>query len=132
MATGDSRPTFRLKRVYERPAAADGVRVLVERLWPRGLSKADAAIDRWLKDVAPSHELRRWFGHDPARWHEFRERYRAELAARPEAVRGLRELRELAAAQGGPVTLVFAARDGAHNGAIVLRELLAEGDVPRP
>lgn len=116
-----------LKRVYEPPSAADGARVLVERLWPRGLKRADAAVDRWLKDVAPSHELRRWYGHDPARWEEFRARYRAELEARPEALLPLREL-----AARGPVTLVFAARDEARNSAVVLRELLEGGAVPRP
>lgn len=111
-----------LKRAYDPPEAADGVRILVDRLWPRGLAKNKAALDHWLKDVAPSTALRRWFGHDPARWAEFRRRYRAELAARPEA---MAELRRLAA--GRRATLVYAARDTAHNEAVVLRELLEEG-----
>jgi uncharacterized protein YeaO (DUF488 family) len=113
---------IRVKRAYDPPEAGDGTRVLVDRLWPRGLAKAEARIDHWLKDVAPSSELRRWFGHEPARWDEFRRRYRAELAARPE---GMAELRRLAAK--GPVTLLFAARDEAHNNAAALAELLAEG-----
>lgn len=112
---------LRLKRAYEAPAAADGMRILVDRLWPRGLKKADAAIDRWDKEVAPSDQLRRWFGHDPARWDEFRTRYRAELAGKAQS------LAELRARIGkGPATLVYAARDEAHNQAVVLRELLDE------
>ncbi len=95
--------------------------MLVERLWPRGLKQADAAIDHWLKDVAPSTGLRKWFGHDPARWDVFRARYRDELRARPEALEPLREL-----CAKGPVTLVFAARDQERNSAVVLRDVLAE------
>jgi uncharacterized protein YeaO (DUF488 family) len=111
--------TIRLKRVYEEPARSDGLRILVERLWPRGLSKERAAVDVWLKEIAPSPELRRWFGHDPARWEEFQRRYRAELEANPDAVDELRRrVRE------GPVTFVYAARDEQHNGALVLREYL--------
>lgn len=109
----------RLKRAYEPPSAEDGVRVLVDRLWPRGVSKAEAGIARWMKDIAPSAELRQWFGHDPERWPEFRRRYLAELRHHaPE----LEELRELA--RHDAVTLVFGARDEAHNDAVVLRELL--------
>lgn len=112
---------IRLKRAYEPARASDGYRVLVERLWPRGLRKADAHLDAWLADVAPSHELRRWFGHDPRRFSEFRERYKRELRAEPArtALTGLatRAAREL-------VTLVYAAHDEAHNSAVVLaREL---------
>jgi uncharacterized protein YeaO (DUF488 family) len=114
-------PEIRLRRVYEPPHATDGRRFLVDRLWPRGVAKADAHLDAWLKEVAPSTELRRWFGHDPARWDEFRRRYRGELADRPEALTPL-----LAAARLGPITLVYAARDERHNAAIVLRGLLAE------
>ena len=110
---------IRLKRAYEPPADDDGLRVLVDRLWPRGVRKADAAIDRWLKDVAPSAELRKWFGHDPERWEEFRERYRAELRGHPAELEELRTL-----ARSGPMTLIFAARDEAHNDAVVLREVL--------
>jgi uncharacterized protein YeaO (DUF488 family) len=104
---------IKLKRVYEESAATDGTRVLVDRLWPRGLKKADAAIDRWMKDLAPSPELRRWFGHDPARWEEFRRRYSAEVRAHAELLQELRDL-----ARSGPVTLLFAARDETHNEAV--------------
>jgi uncharacterized protein YeaO (DUF488 family) len=110
------------KRVYDEPDPSDGVRVLVDRLWPRGLSKERAHVDVWLKDVAPSRELRVWFGHDPAKFEEFRRRYEAELAADP-ARAALAELREMARAQ--QVTLVFAAHDTEHCNAVVLRELLA-------
>jgi uncharacterized protein YeaO (DUF488 family) len=110
-----------LKRVYDEPAPGDGTRVLVERLWPRGLSKERAHIDLWLKEVAPSRELRTWFGHDPAKFAEFRRRYKAELAdAAGQAA--LTKLRDLA--RQGPVTLVFAARDTQHSNAAVLRDLL--------
>jgi uncharacterized protein YeaO (DUF488 family) len=113
-----------IKRAYEPPAPEDGVRVLVDRLWPRGLSKGAAAVDEWLKDIAPSAELRKWFGHDPERWAEFKARYRAELtsAKRSAALERLRE----AARTRGSVTLLFAARDEAHNHASVLREVLME------
>ncbi len=108
-----------LKRAYERPAPEDGFRVLVERLWPRGLKKEALALDLWLKDIAPSPELRRWFGHDPAKWEEFRRRYWRELAAQPEAVELLREkLRQ------GQVTLVYGSRDQQHNSAVILKEFL--------
>jgi uncharacterized protein YeaO (DUF488 family) len=113
------RPQVRLKRAYDPAAADDGVRVLVDRLWPRGVKKADARVDRWFKDLAPSGELRKWFGHDPERWEEFRRRYRAELAGKGEQ---LDELRKLAHAQA--VTLVYAAHDEAHNNAVVLQEEL--------
>ena len=105
-----------LKRAYEKPDQQDGFRVLVERLWPRGLKKEAVALDLWLKDIAPSPELRRWFGHDPARWEEFCRRYWIELAERPAAVKVLREkLRE------GNVTLVYGSRDQEHNAAVALR-----------
>lgn len=109
----------RLKRVYDPVASDDGVRVLVDRLWPRGLRKADAAIDRWMKDIAPSTELRRWFGHDPERWPAFHRRYSEELLKQAVAVDELREL-----ARDGRVTLLFAAHDEAHNDAVVLRDAL--------
>lgn len=109
----------RLKRVYAPASAEDGTRVLVDRLWPRGVSKARAALGSWNKDAAPSTELRQWFGHDPARWEGFRERYRAELKHNPEAVEALHTL-----ARQGPVTLLFGARDEVHNEAVVLREVL--------
>ena len=109
----------RLKRAYERASPADGIRILVDRLWPRGLSRADAAIDRWAKDLSPSTALRKWFGHDPARWEAFRKRYAAELRDQSGQ---LGELRALALA--GPITLVFSARDEAHNDAVALRGLV--------
>lgn len=110
-----------LKRVYETPEPGDGTRVLVERLWPRGLSKQRAQVDVWLKEVAPSHELRKWYGHDPAKFAEFRRRYEAELATEP-ARAALARLRELAAQ--GHITLVFAAHEAALSNAAVLRDLL--------
>ncbi|HET8528770.1 MAG TPA: DUF488 family protein [Gaiellaceae bacterium] len=111
--------TVRLKRAYEPAEPADGHRVLVDRLWPRGVSKQDAKIDEWAKELAPSPELRRWFGHDPARFEEFRRRYRDELTAQDEPLRTLGRR-----ARGGTVTLVYGARDTEHNGAVVLAELL--------
>lgn len=110
---------IRLKRAYEPAEADDGTRVLVDRLWPRGLSKAKVAIDVWLKDVAPSNDLRHWFGHDLKRWNEFRRRYKAELASANE----LKELRQLA--RKGRLTLVYGARDQQHNQAVVLKEVLS-------
>ena len=108
-----------LKRAYERPAEDDGTRILVDRLWPRGVKKEDAAIERWAKDLSPSTELRKWFGHDPARWREFRRRFAAELRRHPDQLKELRAL-----ARRAPITLVYAARDEAHNDAVVLREVL--------
>ena len=109
----------RLKRAYEPPAPDDGTRVLVDRLWPRGVRKDDAAVDLWLKELAPSTELRKWFGHDPVRWQEFRERYAAEVRQHPGLVDQLRDL-----ARKGHVTLVYSAHDEAHNDAVVLRSLV--------
>jgi uncharacterized protein YeaO (DUF488 family) len=111
--------SIRLKRVYDPPSLDDGVRILVERLWPRGLSKERVAADLWVKDIAPSAGLRRWYAHDESRWSEFRRRYRAELDAHSE---GLAELRRLAAA--GPVTFVYGSRETEHNSATVLREVV--------
>ncbi len=108
-----------LKRAYEKPTPDDGCRILVERLWPRGLSKRDARIDLWAKDAAPSPELRRWFGHDPAKWDEFRRRYLQELRAHPEALEPIRERM-----RAGRVTFVFAARDPRHNSAVILKAYL--------
>jgi uncharacterized protein YeaO (DUF488 family) len=112
---------IRLKRAYDQPAAADGFRVLVERLWPRGVKKEAAALDLWLKDVAPSTELRQWFGHEPARWEEFRRRYREELQGRPAALAVLREK-----VRAGEVTLVYGSRDEEHNAAVALKQFLEE------
>jgi uncharacterized protein YeaO (DUF488 family) len=111
---------LRIKRVYEPAAAGDGVRVLVDRLWPRGLKRDTARIDQWLKAVAPSEELRRWFNHDPERWVEFRKRYRAELARNRQSLTPLRDMLK----GRKPVTLLFAARDAAHNNAVVLQAYL--------
>ncbi|HEU5481747.1 MAG TPA: DUF488 family protein [Sphingomicrobium sp.] len=110
---------IRLKRAYDPAAAKDCVRILVDRLWPRGVSKEAAKLDDWIKDIAPSAELRRWFDHDPKRWDEFRRRYRAELATRGEALSQLRRQ-----ARKGPITLVYSARDQLHNDAVVLRNVL--------
>ena len=108
-----------LKRIYDDPHPEDGLRVLVERLWPRGLTKERAAVDLWLKGIAPSPELREWFGHDPARWEPFQERYRRELRGKKDTIRLLKQK-----AKEGTVTLVYAARDEEHNGALVLKRLL--------
>lgn len=109
----------KLKRAYEPAAPDDGTRILVDRLWPRGISKERAAIDQWMKDISPSTELRKWFGHNPARWKEFRRRYAAEVRRNAILFDQLRSL-----ARRGPVTLVYSARDDEHNDAVVLRDLL--------
>lgn len=114
-----------IKRAYEAPSASDGKRVLVDRLWPRGLSKEKAAIGLWLKDVAPSSELRRWFAHLPEKWPEFEERYLAELKDNP----ALPELKSLA--RRGDLTLVYAARDRQRNEAVVLKRILDGDSAPR-
>jgi uncharacterized protein YeaO (DUF488 family) len=108
-----------LKRVYDMACESDGLRILVERLWPRGMSKDRASIDHWMKETAPSPELRRWYGHRPERWAEFQTRYHAELDANAEAVRALQRLCE-----AGPVTFVFAARDTERNSASALKRYL--------
>jgi uncharacterized protein YeaO (DUF488 family) len=113
---------IRTRRVYEAPTPDDGRRILVDRLWPRGLSKERAHLEAWLRDLAPSTALRRWFGHDPERWEEFQRRYQEELAA-PEQQAALDTLIQLAAE--GPLTLLYAARDTAHNEALVIAEVLA-------
>lgn len=110
------------KRAYDDPSSDDGTRVLVDRLWPRGVSKEEAELDRWLKEVAPSDELRRWFDHDPDRWEAFCERYYDELSDKDEAISFLRE-----AARAGPLTLVYAARDREHNNAAALKQYLEAG-----
>ena len=118
MARGVRTPAVQIKRAYATTARGDGWRVLVDRLWPRGVRREALALDAWAKDLAPSDRLRRWFGHDPARWTAFVERYRRELRA-PAARRGLQDLARRAAS--GRVTLVYGARDERHNGAVVLR-----------
>lgn len=110
---------IRLKRAYEPATADDGCRILVDRLWPRGVAKAKAHIDHWLREIAPSTELRKWFGHDPAKWARFRTRYFRELDDQPDAVARLREF-----ARAGPVTLIYGARDQEHNDAVALKEYL--------
>lgn len=115
------RSMIAIKRVYDEPEPGDGTRVLVDRLWPRGLSKERAHVDIWLKEIAPSDELRTWYGHDPEKFAEFRRRYEAELASATGQA-ALAKLRDLA--MQGQITLVFAARDTEHANAIVLRDLL--------
>ena len=110
---------IKLKRVYQPAAKTDGCRVLVERLWPRALSKERAALNLWLKDVAPSTELRKWFAHDPAKWPEFQKRYRAELKDKADSLGTLRQK-----CKKGTVTLVYAARDEEHNDAVALKRFL--------
>lgn len=109
----------RIKRAYEPAAKDDGARILVDRLWPRGVRKEALQLSEWNRDLAPSTELRKWFGHDPARWDEFQKRYRAELAGQAEAVQALRER-----AGKETICLVYGARDAAHNNAVVVRDLL--------
>ena len=119
MGKGIIATNVRLKRAYERPGRGDGTRILIDRLWPRGVTKEAAAIDEWFKDVAPSTALRQWFGHDPSRWQEFRRRYAGEVRQNPDRLSKLRAL-----ARHGPITLVFSAHDQIHNDAVVLRQLL--------
>jgi uncharacterized protein YeaO (DUF488 family) len=109
----------KLKRAYEPPAADDGTRILIDRLWPRGITKERAAIDQWMKDISPSTELRKWFGHDPARWGEFRRRYAQEVRQNADLIDQLRSF-----ARQGAITLVYSARDEKHNDAVELRELI--------
>jgi uncharacterized protein YeaO (DUF488 family) len=118
---GDRHTMIKLTRVYEPANSADGARYLVERLWPRGMKKTALRIDAWLKDVAPSTTLRRWFNHDPKKWGEFQRRYRRELNANPDALRPI-----LNAAQQGNVALVYRSHDAEHNNAVVLKEYLEE------
>ena len=117
-------PPVRIRRIYQEADAGDGQRILVDRVWPRGVTRADAAIDHWLPEVGPSDELRRWFGHEAVRWDEFQTRYRAELVDSPH----LAELIRLVAL--GPTTLLYGARDTEHNQAVVLANVLAEHDLP--
>jgi uncharacterized protein YeaO (DUF488 family) len=112
----------RLKRAYEPPAASDGYRVLIDRLWPRGISREEARLNEWARELAPSGELRRWFAHDAGRFEEFRRRYTAELAGQEEKLRDLRRR-----ARHGTLTLVYGARDKEHNDAVVLAQILRAG-----
>ena len=119
MAASIPAANIRLKRAYEPVNSADGARVLVDRLWPRGVSKDDAALNQWMKEIAPTTELRKWFGHDPARWEEFRSRYGKELHQNANLLTQLHVL-----AQRGPLTLIYSAHDEIHNDAVVLRDVL--------
>lgn len=110
-----------IKRIYEEPAPGDGARILVDRLWPRGVSKERAKLDLWLKDIAPSTELREWFGHDPKKWIEFQKKYKIELANNEEPVAELKKIIR----QNNTATLLYAAKDEEHNGAAVLKNLLS-------
>ena len=114
---------FKLKRVYDTSEASDGYRVLVDRIWPRGVSKEKARIDLWMKEIAPSDRLRKWFGHDPERWEEFQKRYGEELQKKIGLTSQLQQLEK----QHGTVTLVFSARDEHHNQAVALRAFLQRG-----
>ena len=113
---------IQLKRVYEKPSRKDGLRVLVDRLWPRGLTKERAAVDLWLKDVAPSTKLRQWFGHDPDKWNDFQARYRKELKEKEDSLKVLKQK-----SKDGTVSLLYGARDEEHNEAIVLKLILDGG-----
>lgn len=110
---------IRIKRVYEAPAKDDGYRILVDRLWPRGISKEEAHVDEWLKEIGPSNELRKWFGHEPPKYLEFKKRYEQELHGQPELLKHIRDL-----AKKQRLTLVYSAKDEDHNQAVVLREVL--------
>ncbi len=112
---------IKTKRVYEKPDPDDGTRLLVERLWPRGMKKESLHMDGWLKDVAPSDALRKWFGHDPAKWSEFQHRYFSELDQKPEAIKTIVE-----AADRGDVTLLYSSHDMEHNNALALKDYLAK------
>ena len=114
-------PVIQLKRAYDKAESGDGIRLLVERLWPRGVKKEALKMERWAKDVAPSTELRQWFGHDPEKWAEFKQRYFAELRANPEAWESILE-----EARRETLTLVYSSHDEAHNNAVALREFLME------
>ena len=127
MSNGIKAADIELKRAYEARSRNDGRRILVDRLWPRGISKAKAGIDEWLKELAPSTELRKWFGHDPERWDEFRRRYAKEIHGQAELLAHLRAI-----AREGPVTLVYSAHDELHNDAIVLRDVLLGRNLAEP
>ena len=113
---------FKIKRVYEPPAKDDGRRILVDRLWPRGVTKEKAGVDLWLKEIAPSTELRKWFGHDPDKWKRFRGRYETEIKHKDDLIKMLKHK-----AREGTITLIYAARDEKHNEALVLRQFLQRG-----
>lgn len=109
----------KIKRIYEPPSRSDGKRVYVDRLWPRGLRKEQAHFDEWIRDISPSDELRKWFGHDPSKWQEFRSRYKAEMKTRKDFIEKLRDYSEK-----GTVTLLYSAKDEEHNNALVIKEVI--------
>lgn len=111
---------IKIKRIYEEPLEADGFRILIDRLWPRGVSKEKAKIDLWLKEIAPSDELRKWFSHDPEKWTDFKDKYKIELADKLESIKKIKEIKK----KEKIVTLLYAAKDEEHNNAIVLKEFL--------
>jgi len=113
---------IKIRRAYEHPHKDDGVRILVDRLWPRGLTKEEASVDLWLKEIAPSTELRQWFGHDPNKWKSFRGRYETEIRHNDDLIKVLKQK-----AREGTITLIYGARDENHNGALVLKEFLEKG-----
>lgn len=113
--------SIKLKRIYNDPAQNDGIRILVDRMWPRGVSKQNARLDHWVRDVSPSNELRKWFGHDPDKWDEFEQRYFKELDGAPDAIG---ELREVIGKRNA--TLLFSARDEEHNNAVALKSYLEQ------
>ena len=110
---------MRIKRVYDTPSKEDGYRILVDRLWPRGLSKENAKLDLWLKEIGPSDDLRKWFAHDPSKWEEFKKRYAEELEARKELIQEIEQV-----AKKGQVTLLYSAKDTEHNNAVALKAIL--------
>lgn len=110
---------IKIKRIYDPASPKDGKRILIDRLWPRGIKKDDAKIDEWLKDIAPSNELRQWFSHDPSKWEEFKRRYKKELKNKSEMLEMIREKAKIST-----ITLLFAAKDIEHNNAVVLKEIL--------
>jgi len=113
---------IKIKRAYEKPAKEDGCRVLVDRLWPRGVKKVTAHFDAWMKDVAPTDTLRKWFGHEPEKWNGFQKKYRSELAKKKELVAELKKMKK----EHGTLTLVFGAKDVEHNEAVVLADILSK------
>lgn len=119
---------LKLRRIYEQPGPSDGYRILVDRLWPRGVSKSEAHVDLWMKEIGPSDALRKWFGHDPRRWSAFRARYRSELEQKSQLTSQLKHLLK----EHRTVTLLFGAKDEQHNQAVALREFLQEGGAAKP
>ncbi len=113
---------IKIKRIYDPPSKDDGKRILVDRLWPRGIRREDAKIDEWLKDIAPSDELRKWFSHEPSKWQEFKSRYKKELKDKSDLIERLRS-----ESKSGTITLLFAAKDMEHNNAVVLKEVIERG-----